>query len=268
MKISLTELNEITACPTCRAPLQLNEVSSITCAACDAAYRRFSYAWELIPASWRSSSDLWASWDQLQANGVVSYTQDTTRNLGVGDRPDYLQFSRFCNFEGRVLDVGCGPQAWPTHFKHHATGTQFIGVDPLVGEVAADYLQVRALAEYLPFQDSAFDHVVFATSLDHFINPLPVLQEAVRVCKPGGSIDIWIGEKSPEAPKPSVSPAWYQKLVKPEGAEDVFHFKRLESTEVKEFLRRANLEIIAEECHDVDAYRKNYFFKVRPRVLV
>src|SRR5262249_30276809 len=41
-----------------------------------------------------------------------------------------------------------------------------------------------------------FDHVLFATSLDHMLNPHKTLLEAKRVIKPKGKINIWITYKS------------------------------------------------------------------------
>jgi SAM-dependent methyltransferase len=263
MQLSLEALNKIVACPNCRNALTLTEVQSVQCADCQESYRRLPHSWELIPSSWPSSSHLWPVWEQLQANGVVSYTQAPERNLGVGERKDCFNFSRFCGFDGLVLDVGCGPQTWPTYFKFHTPGTRFVGVDPLVGETPSQYVQLRALAEYLPFRGGVFDHVVFATSLDHFIDPLPALKEARRVCRDGGAIDLWIGEKSSYSPQLATSPQWYLDLKKPRKAEDLFHLKRLGASDVRVLTKQVGLRVVSEEVQVVDEHRKNYFFKLR-----
>lgn len=243
--------------------MSLVESQDAVCSVCQKSYPWLAHTWNLIPSSWKESSDLWSAWEQLQANGVVSYQKDPENNLNVGKRRVSIDFSNFCRFDGLVLDVGCGPQAWPSHFASSAEGTRFVGVDPLVEGSHADYTQFCALGEYLPFRDGVFDHVVFATSLDHFVDPLPVLNEARRVCGANGEIDLWVGEKSPDTPKPATSPEWYSQLEKPEGAEDVFHFKRLSATDSDRLIDRAGLRIVAREVHEVDQYRSNYFYRLQ-----
>jgi SAM-dependent methyltransferase len=204
-------------------------------------------------------------WEQLQANGEVSYEEEPESNLGVGERADCLAFSRFCRFDGLVLDVGCGPQAWPAYYAVHTPETRFVGVDPLAGDRAADYVQVRALAEYLPFGDGRFDQVVFATTLDHFVDPERALTEGIRVLRPGDAVSVWIGEKQPDTPPPAESSDWYEGLVKPEGAEDVFHVKRLDLSEVESLLSAVGLEVLERESHRIDDFRANHFFRLAAR---
>jgi SAM-dependent methyltransferase len=259
----LETINGIISCPRCKASLQLSDSKDTDCAHCHETYRWLSYTWDFIPSCWNTSSSLWPVWERLQANGLASYTHDPTHNLAVGPRQDCLDFSRFCNFHGLVLDVGCGPQAWPTYFGHHSDNTRFVGVDPLAGGIPADYLQLRALGEYLPLADHVFDHVVFATSMDHFIDPISVLREAHRVCRPRGFIDIWIGDKKPGAPKRTSSPSWYTRLRKPDRAEDVFHLKRLDREDLLKMLDQLGIRLVEDASHKVDDYSTNYFFKLQ-----
>jgi SAM-dependent methyltransferase len=263
MKLDIKELNEIIVCPNCKEPLALRESADAVCDNCSETYRWTAKNWHLIPSSWKASSDLWTAWEQLQENGLISYTQDPENNLGVGKRQNYLDFGRFSRFDGLVLDVGCGPQSWPTHFTDHSEKTRFVGVDPLIGETSPDYTQLRALGEYLPFPDKVFDHVVFATSLDHFIDPVPVLIEASRVCRDDGEVNIWIGEKRPGAPKPAVSPSWYANLKQPSEAEDRFHLKRLSLRDMLGLIERSGLLVSDEEIHQVDEFRTNYFYRLK-----
>jgi SAM-dependent methyltransferase len=263
MKLEIDAIIHFIVCPKCKASLKIILNNNIICDGCGEEYPWNGESWDLIPSSWANSSDLWSAWEEVQRNGMVSYTNDPQHNLGVGERTDYLNFGKFCNFDGLVLDVGCGPQPWPAHFKFHSNQTVFIGIDPLVGLSKADYIKFRALAEYLPFKNNVFDHVVFATSLDHFVDPLPPLKEAVRVCKVTGEIDIWIGEKCSDAPKPDFSPEWYNKLKKPDNAEDVFHLRRLDNSRILFFIQELGLNIVYNESHIVDQYRKNYFYKLK-----
>src|SRR5215211_71648 len=153
---------DLVACPACRAPLDIGgEEGDGACPSCANPYRRLEHGWELLPPRDDERTELWRTWDQLQANGVVSYEADPENNTAVGPREDARAFARFADLRGRVLDVGCGPQARPAYFTHEALGTTFLGIDPLVGETAAEYPRVRGLAENLPFRDDAFDRVLF-----------------------------------------------------------------------------------------------------------
>ncbi len=262
-----SELNRIAACavPTCRAPVVVNGGSSVPCPRCGERYRRLRHVVDFTPSEWRQSAAHAEVWGQLQDNGLVSYTQDPDHNLGVGDRPDYLAFSRFCRFDGLVLDIGCGPQPWPTHFKLHAPGTRFVGVDPLVPDAPASFVRVRGLGEFLPFQDEVFDQVVFATSLDHFLDTRAALREARRVCKPEGYILVFSGEKKPGAPRPAHSPQWYRNLVVPPGAEDPFHFKRFSEAELEQMMQAEGLVVQDHEAHPIDAWRTNHYYRIASR---
>lgn len=259
----IQELADTIACPACGVALVLLEAKDVECGRCRERFRWLGQTWEFIPARCRESSELWATWDCLQANGLVSYREDPEHNLAVGDRRDCLEFSEFCRFDGLVLDVGCGPQPWPAYFQLHSTGTRFVGVDPLIEEPTGQYLQLRAVGEYLPFRSSVFDHVVFATSLDHVVDPMRAVTEARRVCRQGGEIDVWIGEKSPSAPPLAASPAWYLQLQKPAEAQDVFHLKRLGLSDVEALINEASLRRIDHQVRRLDETRTNHFFRLR-----
>jgi hypothetical protein len=134
------------------------------CGQCEKSDRWTGHRWDLVPSRCRESSVLWAVWDQLKVNGLVSYREDRDHNLAVGERPDCQDFSDFCRFDGRVPDVGCGPQSWPAYFRGQSARTRFAGVEPLIEDSSAQYLQHGAVVEYLPYRPTVFDHVVFAAS--------------------------------------------------------------------------------------------------------
>jgi SAM-dependent methyltransferase len=257
------ELAEITACPHCGTdlPLPVREHRA-RCERCQTEYRRLAYGWDLTAPERDRGDALWATWDTLQANGVVSYESDPEHNLAVGDREDCLEFGRFCALGGLVLDVGCGPQAWPTHFDTAPSSTRFVGIDPLVGDHPAVYAQIRALAEFLPFRDNVFDHVVFSGTLDHFVDPARALREAARAVAVGGTIEVVLGHKRSDAPPPVTSHAWYERLHRPEGADDAFHVKRLDAAKTGELFAAAGLRIIEREVMPVDAYRTTFFYRL------
>jgi len=265
-RLSLEEINRIIACPNCKAPIALVDRCDAACISCGEEYAWIAEeTWEFLPSTYTESSELWATWQRLQDNGVVSYEEDPDHNLGVGDRPDCLAFSRFCSFDGMVLDVGCGPQDWPSYFEYRTPRTRFVGIDPLIRRSSSLYRQFRGLGEHLPFRDAVFKHVVFATTLDHFIEPVIGLREAHRVCQADGEIAIWIGEKKKEAPSQVESPGWYRALRKPDQAEDMFHLRRLCPDAVDRAIADANLVISEKDEQAIDAFRKNHFYRVRSR---
>jgi len=258
------QLAALLACPACGTALApAADATDVTCPGCGATYERLAFAWDLTPPRAHLTAEAWATWEELQANGVVAYEADPQNNLGIGEREDYNLFQRFADLRGLVLDIGCGPQEWPSHFSDEPGRAEFVGIDPLVGERPARYTRVRGLAEHLPFATGAFDQAVFATTLDHFVDPVLALAEARRVVSSEGTIDIWLGHKSPDAPRPPTSPAWYESLEEPTGADDLFHIKRMDDADARSLFSAAGLAIAAEETHRVDEYRTNHFYKLR-----
>jgi hypothetical protein len=134
------------------------------CGQSEVSYRWTGHRWDLVPSRCRKSSVLWSVWDQLQVNGLVSYREDPNHNLAISEYPDCQDFGNFCRFDGRVLDVGCGPKPWPAYFCGQSARTRFVGVDLLIEDSCAQYVQHRAVVEYLPFRPAIFGHVLFAAS--------------------------------------------------------------------------------------------------------
>lgn len=75
----------------------------------------------------------------------------------------------------RVLDVGSGPQRW-----HEACINLDVFPFPEVDVVGN--------AEALPFSDNTFDAIVSESLLEHTEHPATVVNEMLRVTKPGGVI--------------------------------------------------------------------------------
>ncbi len=228
---------------------------------------RYSYHserfWSFMPVEKSRSDKGWDTWDRLQQNGASSYSNDPTNNLGITRRKDFLDFAEFCQFRGLVLDIGCGPQKWPSHMRYGKyEEVTFLGIDPLIGEQPRQYGFIHGLGEFLPFRNDLFDQALFVTSLDHFLLPVAGLKEARRVIKPHGELCVWIGEKSKNAPRPSMSPKWYRDLEIPQGADDPFHFKRFDMRQFEQFVAEANLKIKLKKMIRIDEYRQNIFYKL------
>jgi ubiquinone/menaquinone biosynthesis C-methylase UbiE len=118
---------------------------------------------------------------------VDNYRQTVFRQLG-------LELSG----KERVLDVGCGDGGDADWFAQRAAST--IGIDlsehprwstltrPGLGFQSAD-------AQALPFTSGAFDLVFMKDVLHHAHDPDQLLEEAGRVCAPGGRIYIVEGNR-------------------------------------------------------------------------
>jgi SAM-dependent methyltransferase len=252
-------------CPVTKKALK-NEKNILISEETGSSYDNKGGFWNFVPKNLDLlNNKIWKIWDQLQNNGVVAYENNPTSNLGIGPRKDFISFGEFCDYNGLVLDIGVGPQELPTHFEYVKSPNKysFIGIDPLKGQQPRKFPFVLGLGEYLPFKDKLFDRVIYATSLDHFINPVETLFEAKRVLKDDGIICIWIGEKDVNTPKPKESPNWYKKLEIPEGAQDPFHFKRFTVSELKQYLAEASLKVYEKMEMKVDEWRKNVFFKIK-----
>ena len=100
----------------------------------------------------------------------------------------------------KILEVGSG-----AHGLVFGMGNSFrIGVDPL----AVDYkrlfprlqntaLTVAAIGETLPFEDASFDVVMSDNVIDHAERPLVIVDEIVRVLKPGGLLYFTVNVHHP-----------------------------------------------------------------------
>ncbi len=107
-----------------------------------------------------------------------------------------------------VLDVACGPGLLACAFArvaHHVTG---IDLTPAMLQQARKLqheLQLENLTWRqgdvlpLPYEDRSFSIVASRFAFHHFLDPLAVLKEMRRVCRPGGRIVV--ADSAPDAGK-------------------------------------------------------------------
>jgi ubiquinone/menaquinone biosynthesis C-methylase UbiE len=103
----------------------------------------------------------------------------------------------------RVLEVGCGTGVLTRQLAAQAGIASVVGVDTApsllarAGELAAELANVafqEGDARSLPFEDEAFDVVVFDSTLSHVPGPRRALGEASRVLRPSGLLAVFDGD--------------------------------------------------------------------------
>lgn len=101
--------------------------------------------------------------------------------------------------EDDVLDVACGSGIVACAFAPLANHVTGIDITPAMLEQAQSMAEQRGLSnltwqqgdiESLPFADARFSLVLSRYAFHHFLNPKIVLEEMIRVCRPGGRILI------------------------------------------------------------------------------
>ncbi|MBL9173294.1 MAG: methyltransferase domain-containing protein [Verrucomicrobiales bacterium] len=101
----------------------------------------------------------------------------------------------------RLLDIGCAVGANLVLFARAAPGIFLAGIDREprqieaahrnLGFVPEDRLDLRVgTAESLPWETGSFDRVFIMWLLEHVREPAPILSEAHRVLRTGGSLSV------------------------------------------------------------------------------
>src|SRR5262252_8984846 len=102
-----------------------------------------------------------------------------------------------------VLEVGCGTGAVARDLARRPNVRDVIGLDPSPVFLRSARALAAAIpnlrfeqgdARALPYENGAFDAVVFHTCLCHVPNSEKALHEALRVLRPGGELAVFDGD--------------------------------------------------------------------------
>jgi ubiquinone/menaquinone biosynthesis C-methylase UbiE len=133
---------------------------------------------------WKEIQERHVKFRKLVIDGKEVEYQDWSKN-----------FLNFCEINGIVLDIGCGPFATVFHQEINEKCERYIGLDPelsFIRSTPPKIIYVRGIGEALPFKSEVFDCVIMKAVLDHAFDPAMMLHEAFRVLKTGGK--LWLGE--------------------------------------------------------------------------
>jgi ubiquinone/menaquinone biosynthesis C-methylase UbiE len=127
--------------------------------------------------------------------------------LGIIFNPIYITIYRLKKNLERVikpiattgvncLDVGCGDRP----YEHLFEKGKYVGIDVSVSGRVAKFKKPDLFYDgtNIPFGDNYFDLVICTQVLEHVSNPLLLIQEMARVCKPDGGVIISLPFVYPE----------------------------------------------------------------------
>lgn len=171
-----------------------------------------------------------------------------------------LEAVRPLSDDDRVLEVGSG-----AHGLIFGLANKFgVGVDPLAVDykrlfpkLQTDARTVAAIGEQLPFADAAFDVVLSDNVIDHAERPLTIVDEIVRVLKPGGLLFFTVNVHHPVYDLASrFHGAWNAAGIKVEMSAFADHTVHLTEKKIAGVFAGLPLEII-EQSSTVDATRRD-----------
>ena len=196
---------KLLACPICKkeftteiTQISGNEIISgdLKCNFCQKEFKIIKGIPNLIPLDFLNNKKH-KEWEEKQEHGLEDY-ESPDKNYQDFIKLTSRMFGTFCQHHGTVLDIGCGIAPQLNYFnKEIYKDVNFIGIDPLIEKQNREYFFIQGVGEYLPIRNNIIDQIIISTTLDHVVDPLPILKEAKRVLKRDGEINIWISVFDP-----------------------------------------------------------------------
>jgi SAM-dependent methyltransferase len=136
----------------------------------------------------------------LNNNGYLSYLWLKEGSLSLSDRKDVIRFKNYIESyihrdSSKILDIGCGILEKPGYLNFVNTDNlQFYGIDP-IDDKSFHGVRVVGCSEFMPFENSFFDIIVFATSLDHVCSLDKSICECYRTLRNDGKVIVWMSDR-------------------------------------------------------------------------
>lgn len=179
----------------------------------------------------------------------------------------------------KILEVGSGAHGLIFGFANKVR----VGIDPL----AADYKRIfpkwqvnaataAAIGEQLPFADESFDVVMSDNVIDHAEQPLKIVDEIIRVLKPGGVLFFTVNVHHPIYDAASRAHGLWNAIgLKIELSAFADHTVHLTESKISSFFEKLPLRIVSQDStvtqtrkaqrnsplRNPDALLKKVFFK-------
>ncbi|MFN3701619.1 MAG: class I SAM-dependent methyltransferase [Alphaproteobacteria bacterium] len=95
--------------------------------------------------------------------------------------------------ESKILDFGC--LSWTVYHESKKINKNFVHyacdiIEPSLIPADINFFTVDEGVERLDIEDDSFDLIVLSHVLEHVSAPVPLFEELVRICKPGGRIYV------------------------------------------------------------------------------
>jgi ubiquinone/menaquinone biosynthesis C-methylase UbiE len=142
-------------------------------------------------------------WRMYMDHPYPNYTRKERENIFAAElcRYRYLGLEPFMR-GARIADIGCGTGHRVIPMAQHFGVNQYLGLDHSsaslhVAEELCEELGIKNAALYegdvfkLPFEDGSFDIVICQGVLHHTSDPYRGFKELVRICRPGGFINVY-----------------------------------------------------------------------------
>ncbi|MGN9912897.1 alpha-(1-_3)-arabinofuranosyltransferase domain-containing protein [Phytohabitans sp. LJ34] len=125
--------------------------------------------------------------------GFLHEQSDPDRFYSMLADDSVRQLGSYVDLDGAVvLDVGGGPGYFAAAFRE--AGATYVGLDPAVGDFAAAGAPVtgmiRGAGTALPVRSGSLDVCYSSNVLEHVADPEAMLDEMVRVTRPGGTVFV------------------------------------------------------------------------------